>query len=371
MRLVYCLLSPTFGMHQYTADLANRMVERHEVHLVTVPGYPKDRYAPAVQIHTPADLTNTGLSTESLRFRRLFRFKAAIKSIGPDLVHFTGPHLWNPYLLYWLKRQGTQTIHSLHDLDPHSGTPLKSFLRFWNRVIVHLSGRIVVHGKCYQQELVQSGVSNHRVVYLPLLHLFLSYGRTQTLIENLDALSYGPLILFFGRIEGYKGVRTLIEAYRCYRANETSQDNPPSELLFAGPGKISTEYRTTLPEGIEWRNRIIADDEAEELFRRCSILVLPYDDATQSALVGAAYFFQKPVIVTRSGALPEYVINGQTGYVVPPSDVDALANILQSGLADKNRLETMGKAGRKWYDRQRKLETFALLNLYEADHAVA
>jgi glycosyltransferase involved in cell wall biosynthesis len=371
MRLVYCLLSPTFGMHQYTADLANRMVERHEVHLVTVPDYPKDRYAPTVHVHTPAELTNTGLSTESMRFWRLLRIMAAIKLIGPDLVHFTGPHLWNPYLLFWLKRRGTPTIHSLHDLNPHSGTPLKSFLRFWNRVIVQLSGRIVVHGQCYQQELLQLGVSNHRVVYLPLLHLFLSYERTRVLIENLNELSYGPLILFFGRIERYKGISTLIEAYRHYRANETSRNNPPLELLFAGPGKISSEWRATLPEGIEWRNRLIADDEAEALFRHCSILILPYDDATQSSLIAAAYFFHKPVIVTRSGALPEYVINEQTGYVVPPSDVDALANMLQSGLADKNRVEAMGRSGRKWYDRQRRLETFALLNLYETDHAVA
>ena len=54
MRICYVLLSPTFGMHQYTADLANRMAQAdHQVHLVTTRHYPRDRYLPAVIPHTP------------------------------------------------------------------------------------------------------------------------------------------------------------------------------------------------------------------------------------------------------------------------------------------------------------------------------
>lgn len=47
MRIVYVLLSPTFGMHQYTADLANRMAEQgHAVVLVTTTTFARDRYSP-------------------------------------------------------------------------------------------------------------------------------------------------------------------------------------------------------------------------------------------------------------------------------------------------------------------------------------
>ncbi len=143
------------------------------------------------------------------------------------------------------------------------------------------------------------------------------------------------------------------------------------KLLIAGPGEILDEWRAYHSEGIEWRNRLIGDVEAEALFRSCSILVLPYDDATQSALIGAAYFFHKPVIVTRSGGLPEYVIEGQTGDVVPALDVDALANMLQSRLATKVELKAMGDSGREWYDAQRRSETHALYNMYETDQAIA
>ncbi|QLQ08019.1 MAG: hypothetical protein HZY76_19830 [Anaerolineae bacterium] len=64
MRLIYLLLSPTFGMHQYTADLANRLAAEPgaDVHLVTTTTLPRDRYSPAVHIHTPVVTHSTGFA---------------------------------------------------------------------------------------------------------------------------------------------------------------------------------------------------------------------------------------------------------------------------------------------------------------------
>jgi glycosyltransferase involved in cell wall biosynthesis len=93
-------------------------------------------------------------------------------------------------------------------------------------------------------------------------------------------------------------------------------------------------------------------------------VVLPYRDATQSALVGHAYYFRKPVIVTRTGALPEYVVEGETGWVVPPGDPKALAETLREALDDPARLARMGEAGRAWYDRERKAEEMTLQQMY-------
>jgi glycosyltransferase involved in cell wall biosynthesis len=111
-------------------------------------------------------------------------------------------------------------------------------------------------------------------------------------------------------------------------------------------------------------NRLVDDQEAIDLFRRCGILVLPYLDATQSALVAAAYYFRKPVIVAASGALPEYVLPGRTGWIVPPGDPETLASCLKEALADPQRLRTMGQAGRAWYEEQRETEGSALYALY-------
>ena len=99
--------------------------------------------------------------------------------------------------------------------------------------------------------------------------------------------------------------------------------------------------------------------------RRCGLLVLPYIDATQSGLIAAAYYFHKPVIVTRTGALPEYVQEGRTGYVVEPGQPTALSRRLDESLADPDQLERMGSAGRAWYEDQRAKEERALLQMYD------
>ena len=136
MRICYVLLSPTFGMHQYTADLANRLaLAGHEVHLVTTRGLPTDRYAPTVRIHTPLTSTNTGFSPEGLRLSALRNSQSAIRDSEPDLVHFTGVHLWNVPLVANLRRHGVPVVHTLHDLDPHHGRQFGRLIRMWNELL--------------------------------------------------------------------------------------------------------------------------------------------------------------------------------------------------------------------------------------------
>ena len=119
------------------------------------------------------------------------------------------------------------------------------------------------------------------------------------------------------------------------------------------------------------RSGLIEDDEAIDLFRRCSLVVLPYVDATQSALIAAAYFFGKPVIVTRTGALPEYVVDGETGWVIEPRNPQALAECLLNAFSDPARLAEMGEAGRAWYRAQRRIEHSTLLAMYRRQSSAA
>jgi glycosyltransferase involved in cell wall biosynthesis len=130
MHYYYVCLSPTFGMHQYTAGLANEQAGR-----VTVWGprsLPRDRFAPQVTVRAEVDVQYTGLHPANLRLDRLRGTYRKIVAERPDVVHFTSPHLWNPLLLRALKRAGIPTVHTLHDLDPHSGTGYGRLLYAWN-----------------------------------------------------------------------------------------------------------------------------------------------------------------------------------------------------------------------------------------------
>lgn len=252
-------------------------------------------------------------------------------------------------------------VHTLHDLDPHAGTSYGRLISVWNQIVVRMADHILIHGARYRERLLALGMPPHRVTHTPLLHLFLGHGWLEGVEHLTSQVRYEPWALFFGRLERYKGVEYLITASAMLNG---IQGNGP-RLVLAGPGELEALWAGSLPPQIEVRSRLIGDEEAVDLFRRCGLLVLPYLDATQSALISAAYFFRKPVLVTRTGALPEYVEDGHTGWLVEPDHPASLARRLGAALGDTARLAEMGTAARAWYDTRRATERRLLENMYE------
>jgi glycosyltransferase involved in cell wall biosynthesis len=362
MHITYLCPSPSFGMHQYTADMANRMAGRgHRVAVVTTARLPRDRYGEGVEIHTPVANRTTGFSREGLD-RGAFRgLRDALLAAGGDVMHITSPHLWNPLLIHAARRAGRPVIQTLHDLDPHYGSPFAALIPLWNDLVIRAANHILVHAQCYRARLLARGASPGRVTELPLLHLFVGNAKLPAVEDLADAVAYEPWALFFGRLEPYKGIEHLLAA-------GAMLDRPRSaapSIVVVGPGHIAPLWAGALPHQVTVREGLVADDEALALFRRCACLVLPYVDATQSALIAAAYYFRKPVIVTRSGALPEYVEHGRTGLVIEPQHPPSLARALERLLHADGLLKQMGQAGRAWYERQRAAEEAALLAMYE------
>ncbi len=63
-------------------------------------------------------------------------------------------------------------------------------------------------------------------------------------------------------------------------------------------------------------------------------------------VIHEAYARGKPVLTTRIGSIPEIVVDGETGILVPPGDVSALAAGLAEMVADPARQSAMGRAAR-------------------------
>jgi starch synthase len=350
-------------MHQYTSHYANLMADDNDVFLVTTAGYPEDRYSPEIAVQTPIVTGDTGLSLAGLSNVRLAAVRSALEELQPDIVHITGPYLWNILIIRWLRRKGIPSIHTIHDLDPHAGAGYGNLLHLWNRLITNSVDKILVHGERYRQRLIEKGVTAESVVSIPLLHSFVGFANLPAARDASLKTSYEKSILFFGRIEKYKGVEDLLEAFVLMRSRIDPEQEPP-KLILAGAGNIGGAWAAHLPAGVEWRDHFIEDGEAIELFRTCSLVVLPYVDGTQSALIPSAYYFNKPVVATSVGALSEYVDHRTTGYIVDPRDPEAISQTFVELFADESILRTMGIAGRGWYDNQRELETSSLVDLY-------
>ncbi len=361
MHITYLCPSPSFGMHQYTADLANRMAGRgHQVAVITTRRLPRDRYAAGVTIHTPVANRTTGFGREGLQHAAYRALRDTLLAQASDVVHITSPHLWNPLLIAAARRARRPVIQTLHDLDPHRGSPFAALIPVWNGLVIGAADHVLVHAERYRDRLLARGLAAQRLTALPLLHLFLGDARLPAAEDLARAVAYEPWALFFGRLEPYKGIEHLLAAGAMLRCPA----NAHPCIVIAGPGRVAPLWSGALPRQVAAREGLVADDAALDLFRRCACLVLPYVDATQSALIAAAYYFRKPVIVTRSGALPEYVVHGRTGLIVEPEHPASLARALERLLSQPTLAQEMGQAGRAWYEGQRTAEEAALLAMY-------
>jgi glycosyltransferase involved in cell wall biosynthesis len=238
----------------------------------------------------------------------------------------------------------------------------------WNRLITDSGAHILVHARLYRDRLLAAGLPSERITAVPLLFGFWGWETGGCLPSEAggDAAIFAsakpPVVMFFGRIEAYKGIDTLLTAWRLL--TERADDCATGvRLVIAGP--CGKDMRLgELPPCTEVRDRHIGDDEGIDLFRQAALLVLPYRDATQSALIATAYRFGVPVLATETGALPEYVVPGETGWLVPPNDAAALTAGLREALSDPDCLRRMGFGGRRWLQSRRHEEETILTSLY-------
>ena len=69
--------------------------------------------------------------------------------------------------------------------------------------------------------------------------------------------------------------------------------------------------------------------EVHTLFSEAWAIVLPYTDGTQSGVAALALGFERPVVASAVGSIPELVRHGQNGLLVPPSDLEALVHAIR------------------------------------------
>lgn len=132
----------------------------------------------------------------------------------------------------------------------------------------------------------------------------------------------GKYFLFFGRIEGIKGILPLLDACKLI---------PDAKLLLAGrvDGSLVDQLPDLLPDNAKYVG-MKHGTELHRLLEGAFSVVVPsiwYENQPFSILEAFAY--SKPVIASDLGGMSELVLHGERGLLVPPGDVDALADAMQ------------------------------------------
>jgi glycosyltransferase involved in cell wall biosynthesis len=138
------------------------------------------------------------------------------------------------------------------------------------------------------------------------------------------------VLLFFGYVRKYKGLDILLRAMPAI-----VREHPRVKLLIAGEFYDDPQpyheliQALALEKHVQMINRFVPNEEVAKFYAACDAVMLPYRSATQSGILGIAYGFERPVIITNVGGLAESVDEGKTGFVVPPESPEALAEAVR------------------------------------------
>jgi len=262
---------------------------------------------------------------------------AEVNSINPINWWTVGRKLrkQNPDLLiikYWLpfmspcfstiaamvrKNKHTQIVSILDNIIPHEKR-LGDF--FLSKLFVKKIHAFVAMSDQVMDDLGQFDTQKKRI--LSPHPLFDNFGAAVSREEALEKIKLNPAfryVLFFGFIRDYKGLDLLLEAMA-----DDEIRKMPIRLLVAGEYYNNEEqYQKIIKKfGIEnqiiLHNDFIADEDVRYYFCAADLIAQPYKTATQSGVTQIAYHFEKPMLVTNVGGLPEIVPHGKVGYVVEP-----------------------------------------------------
>jgi glycosyltransferase involved in cell wall biosynthesis len=303
----------------YSLELAFELAAAHQVLLIA------DREKLAAECD-PARVARASkhmrlaLMSQNRRDRRILTdvwARARLSAFRPDAV-IAHEHL-QPHVTRIQRHAAaiSSLLLIVHDPDPHQGRDAE------------LASRLAL------QREAQRGQADHLFVHGPYC-----LDRLRSVVARdkpIHSIAHGPIMrpsaftpppgrrraLMFGRMEAYKGLDTLLEAYRALASQGVA-----AELHLAGQGpeldRLGEDFAAlpacTVERGYVSRDRAIAAMQGADF------IIAPYKEATQSGVVAAAFANGRPVLATRVGGLPDFVIDGVNGVLVPADDPAALAD---------------------------------------------
>lgn len=268
-----------------------------------------------------------------------------IRQIRPSLVHFDEG---SRRMLLALPELGRgPLVLTIHDPELHTGEQHRR-AELFRLFFVMRSTRVILYNQALRDAFARRfrlAPEHVRATQLGVHHIFREWA--------VGPLQHGGrTVLFYGRLSAYKGLEVLYEA-----APLVARQVPGVRFIVAGRAVAGYQLPQAPPLSngaeLEVIDEYISNADLARLLAAARVVVCPYIDATQSGVVLTAFAFEKPVVATTVGGLPEYVQHGETGLLVPPRDPVALAGALvdvltRPSVEDRLRsgVSRLGRGGR-------------------------
>ena len=351
----WVLIGPVYpfkgGISHYTGLMYRALSKDHDVTMISY----KMQYPGFLFRKEQRDYSNDAFKVEGTKFLINTANPFNIEKTAGDIIRMKPDKViiqwWHPYfapcyriLTGRLKRAGIEITYICHNVFPHERFPMDKQL---TRMALKRGDRFVLHAQGEVNDLLSiKKDADYKVLVHPTYSAFN--------FENMDIrtarakLSINPdkrVMLFFGFVREYKGLKHLLNAVGILKSKYFTEEGSMPVLYVVGDfDGNKDEYLARVEElkitdDIEIIDGYVPDKEVEKYFSAADLVVLPYESATQSGIVQIAYGFEKPVIVTRVGGLPEVVEDDVTGVIVEPFDDEALAEAIFKYFNDNKKEE--------------------------------
>jgi glycosyltransferase involved in cell wall biosynthesis len=314
------------GFEDYVISLVNQLARVVDLYLVLPEA---DRWVEA-HVDSSINIVYSGAPkvsdpTNIVSFCRLLRL---VSRINPDVIHFQSGVIWEGFLSI-LKPQ-YRYVTTVHDVVHH---PHRGFLRFTPQFLLDAVARrshaVIVHAEALKglarSRYKHTDAEDSRIFMVK--HPIISRYGTGTARS-----SAGVRILFFGTLDAWKGIETLLPAME-----KITTALPDVKLVIAGRSAQPDYYRN-LPyrfDNIVWDIRRQDEQDIVRLFSSADIVVLPYVEASQSGVLHLTQSFAVPVVATSVGGLAETISHGVNGLLVAPNDPAQLADAMYDLLTNE------------------------------------
>ncbi|VVB88636.1 Trehalose synthase [uncultured archaeon] len=202
--------------------------------------------------------------------------------------------------------------------------------------------RYIALGKKVEEMLVSINIPNKKILTLPLARLPIERKIMETSKRKMNDTEVN--ILFIGELTKIKGIDILLESFKI-----ASNQSMNLFLKIIGEGPMHAyckEFICNNNLNIKLLGRLNHDKAMEEI-SFSDIIVLPSRTESFGRVILEAFEFEKPVIATDVGGIPELLKNGENGVLVNPCDPTGLADAMLKLSKDNILRDKMGKNGKQ------------------------
>ena len=234
-----------------------------------------------------------------------------------------------------------------------------AFFRHWpvvpksgrtRRMLAHRADRFILVSRFHREEYHRQGMNVARavVLYNPIdTELFRPCAEWRAQIRARHGIGASDVLIgYAGRMVREKGIFAMFEALEPLLAQFEH-----ARVLWVGDGRDVDELRARVAGSAHSSRHCFLDWQLDmaQLYPACDLIVVPSVGAETFGRVSVeAQSAGVPVVVTDAGGLRETLVPGETGLITAAGDSAALSAAVRELLADEERRERMGAAGREW-----------------------